>query len=86
MEKLYKCTKSNMQCIKFQYDFNKTFEIPIKEVKMCESGFHACRTIDDAKLYYKWDQGFRTFEIEGNIIDEENDKVVCNKIRFIKEL
>jgi len=51
--KAYKGFDKNMQCRGFQYEEGKTYELPNgEEVKLCESGFHACEAPLDCFGYY----------------------------------
>jgi hypothetical protein len=55
------------------------------EIKLCCSGFHACRT---PKQSFSYNYGNKWFIVEarGNIIDENDDKFVASEMRLIKEI
>ena len=57
------------------------------EIKPCENGFHFCRKLEDTHRYYNLFVS-RLFEIEadGKIMEASNAKMVCSKIRLVREI
>lgn len=80
----YKATEDNMKCRDYQYKLGKSYEAKGK-ISLCENGFHFCEKLEDVYKHYAI--GSRVFEIEaeGEII-KGDDKNVCSKITFIREL
>lgn len=61
----YKGTDKNMQCLGYQYELQKCFDISDeKEVKKCEHGFHLCKDLNDVYGYYDVGNGNRFFEVK----------------------
>lgn len=84
--KAYKGFNKDMTCRDFQYEEGKTYETD--EVKMCESGFHACEDPLDCFRYYDPAESvYHEVEIEDNGERQSNDtKVVGKKITIGAEL
>ena len=61
--KVYKGTDKNMKCRDFQYELGKTAEVD-GDIKLCESGLHACEMPLDVLGYYAPGDGSRYFEAE----------------------
>ena len=79
--KAYKGFNADMTCCGFQFEEGKTYEYD-GEVKLCESGFHACEDPLDIFGYYAPSGSeFHEVELEG-VSDERKDdtKVVAKKI------
>lgn len=83
MELLYKATDKCSFCIKMQYTVGKLhkYEGPIK---ICCSGFHACRKLAHVFEYYT--RPAEIYVCEGNVVEEGDDKVVCDQIRLIRQV
>ena len=79
--KAYKGFNADMTCRGFQFEEGKTYEHE-GEVKLCESGFHACKDPLDIFGYYAPSGSeFHEVELEGVSDESEEDtKVVAKKI------
>lgn len=79
--KAYKGFNADMTCRGFQFEEGKTYEHE-GEVKLCESGFHACEDPLDIFGYYAPSGSeFHEVELEGVSDEREDDtKVVAKKI------
>ena len=89
MVKGYKALSPNMAAIYgngMTYELGKWYEVD-GEIKPCENGFHFCRKLEDIQEYYDLFHS-RLFEIEadGKIMEASNTKMVCSKIRLVREI
>jgi hypothetical protein len=83
---LYKGTNRNMRCRRKQYEIGKTYTYK-RKVRICDTGFHACRDLEDVFFYYPTAKKSRYFVVSTpEIVDESSDKVVCKEITFVREL
>ena len=82
MEKLYKATDSNSTCLEYQYIPGELHVMEPGSVEICSQGFHACRELKDVLHYYYFPK--EIWEVEGNVISEKDDKVVCDQIRLVR--
>ena len=89
MVKGYKALSPNMATIYgngMTYELGKWYEVD-GEIEPCENGFHFCRKLEDTHRYYNLFKS-RLFEIEadGKIMEASNTKMVCSKIRLVREI
>ena len=84
-----KRSDGTMWCIEFQYEVGKTYKHE-GEIKLCESGFHACHELHQVWQFYPNNGTNVFYEVEcgGEIIESEDDdgKFVCSEIRLVKEI
>ena len=68
------------------YELGKWYEVD-GEIKPCKNGFHFCKKLEDTHWYYNLFES-RLFEIEadGEILEASNTKMVCSKIRLVREI
>ena len=59
----YKATEANMTCKDYQYELDKFYEMPEKDIKECQSGFHFCLNLKDVFGYYPIGKGYRYFKV-----------------------
>lgn len=87
----YKAFDENLQCRGFQYEVGKTYTMN-EEPKICDHGFHFCKTIKDCYCYYN--MGSRVCKVRatgliaGSNKDdfESSDKYCTNKITILEEI
>ena len=79
--KAYKGFNKDMTCRGFQFEEGKTYEHD-GEVKLCESGFHACEDpLDIFEYYDPANSEFHEVELDGVSNERRNDtKVAAKKI------
>ena len=93
----YKGTDSNMCCRGYQFELGKTY-VYDGEIKLCESGFHFCRDLNDVLRYYSIGEGNRYFKVRAKIKKEplsmiktiltfdSDTKEVAKEIEFLEEV
>lgn len=83
----YKAFDKNMQCINFQYEVGKEYEMD-GEIKCCKRGFHACKSPMEVWNYYDMlNSRYAEVEQSGKIEKEENSTKVCSsRIKIKAEL
>lgn len=73
----YKGTNKNMMCRDYQFEMDKTFEMPGDSViELCKNGFHFCTKLKDVYSYYPIREGNRFFEVEAMVRKSEYDKII----------
>lgn len=93
----YKAFNDDLTCNGFQYEIGKIYEIPKKDVSLCNFGFHACENPFGVFSYYSISHSrFCIVEQWGKIETEESEKEIltyggskkqCSSgIRVVKEL
>ena len=81
----FKGFDKNFKCRGFQYEVGQTYEHNGR-IKLCESGFHFCKTMAQVFGYYGGtDKRYAEVEALGEV-REGDDKCVTNKIRIIREI
>jgi len=84
----FKAFNNDLTCRRFQYEIGKIYEM--KETpKLCERGFHFCRTIAECYNYYDMNKDTRICEVEalGEIdVKEDEGKLCTNKIKILSEV
>ena len=82
----YKVFNPDWTCRDFQYEPGKTFEYD-GEIKLCESGFHFCKKLEDCFEYYDLDIKNHVCEVETDgLVKTEHSKSVTNKLTIGREL
>ena len=83
----YKAFGKNMQCLNFQYEVGKEYEMD-GEIKCCTRGFHACKSPMEVWDYYDMlSSRYAEVEQSGKIDKEENSTKVCSsRIKIKAEL
>ena len=83
----YKAFGKNMQCLNFQYEVGKEYEMD-GEIKCCTRGFHACKSPMEVWDYYDMlNSRYAEVEQSGKIEKEENSTKVCSsRIKIKAEL
>ena len=82
----YKGFDKDFKCRKFQYEVGKEY-IHRGEIKMCNSGFHACINPFDVFDYYDVTSRFSIVELSDLSYEKSEDSKVCSKkIKIVKEL
>lgn len=84
----FKAFNEDLTCRGFQYEIGQTYEMK-EEPKLCERGFHFCKTIAECYSYYSMSENTRICEVEalGEIDSKvDGDKLCTNKIRILKEV
>ena len=83
----YKAFDKNMQCLGFQYEVGKEYEMD-GEIKCCNRGFHACKSPMEVWEYYDMlNSRYAEVEQSGKIEKEENSTKVCSsRIKIKAEL
>ena len=76
-------------CRDFKYEEGKTYKHE-GEIKLCESGFHACHELHQVWCFYPNNGTNVFYEVEcgGEIFESEDDdgKFVCSEVRLVKEI
>ena len=70
---------------KFYFEIGKTY-IHNGNVEICESGFHASRNCDTSETVAYYPVGYHYGLVDVDVVDEEDDKVVGDRITLLKEL
>jgi hypothetical protein len=68
----YKGTNENMKCRDFQYELGKEF-IYDGQIDLCNSGFHACKNLEDVFTYYSLNGKNRFFKIKAFVPENYNE-------------
>ena len=80
----YKAFDKNMQCLDFQYEVGKEYEMDV-EIKCCNRGFHACKSPMEVWDHYDMlNSRYAEVEQAGKIDEEENSTKVCSSHIKIK--
>ena len=86
---LLKHKDSTLWCRDMQYEVGKTYTYD-GEIKLCESGFHACHKLHQVWRFYPNNGNIVFYEVEcgGRLIEsnEEDGKIVCSEITLLKEV
>ena len=82
MEKLYKATDGDSTCRGYQYIPGELYVMEPGSIEICSRGFHACRELRNVLQYYPFPK--EIWEVEGNVVSEQGNKVVCDQIRLVR--
>ena len=87
--KAFKGFNENLKCRDFQYEVGKEYSMK-DDVKLCNSGFHACENPMDVWGYYPLDgkNKFHGVELNGKIDKKDSDdsKVCASIIKIGAEI
>jgi len=72
----YKAFGPDWKCRNFQYEIGKTYEHE-GDVKMCDSGFHACAVPFDCWSYYSGSATFARVSLSGASPERRGDSKIC---------
>ena len=83
----YKAFNKDLTCSDMQYEIGKIYEMEEKP-KVCEVGYHFCKSIADTYKYHNMCDDTRICKVEalGDIDTEDDVKYCTNKIRIIEEI
>ena len=81
--------EGGLWCKDFQYEIGKTYKHK-GDIKLCDSGFHACKTLQQVWQYYV-NNGYNVFcEVEcgGKIVESQygDGKIVCSEITIVRQV
>lgn len=86
----YKCFDKEMTCRGFQYEEGKTYTMNESEVKLCESGFHACLNPSHLKMYYNISNSvIHKVQLSGFVTscnEKFDTKVAASQITILEEI
>jgi YD repeat-containing protein len=83
----YKATK-NGKCISLIYEVGKTYTFN-GDIKICQSGFHYCKNVNEVLKFYPLDKDLVVFEIEDLGTTKSEllyDKQVTDKIKILRQV
>ena len=78
----YKAFDKDLKCRGFQFETDKEYKHK-GEIKICESGFHACEKLSDCFNYYQFnlsDTRICEVEILGQMLKHDSDSKICTDI------
>ena len=82
----YKAFNADLTCRGFQYEIGETYKID-GEPRLCDRGFHFCKTIADTYNFYPMSDNTRICKVEalGDIV-EGDVKLCTNEIKILEEV
>src|SRR3984893_893494 len=82
----FKAFNDDFTCRDFQFELDKTYELPEGQVPvLCSRGFHFCTMPLDCNNYYNGNNS-RHAEVEAWDVIHDNDKSVARKIHIVREI
>lgn len=82
----YKAFDKDLRCRGFQFEIGQVYGHD-GDIKLCESGFHYCKSAADVFQYYSFASETRVCEVEDLGAGQgDNTKIVTNKIKIVREI
>lgn len=74
----YKGTDKDMKCRDYQYELGKQFDMPEgSDIRLCDSGFHFCKELEDVFKHYDVEDGNRFFKVKALVRKDEPEDGSC---------
>src|SRR5208282_4493778 len=82
----YKAFDSSFSCLGLQFQVGETYSISETPV-LCQKGYHSCMVPINVWHYYDdiFNNRYALIENIGEVV-KGDDKIVCNKIKIIREI
>ena len=83
----YKAFDKDLKCRDMQYEIGQTYEMD-GEIKLCERGFHFCKSLADCYKFYPTTENTRICEVTalGDVKTDDEVKYCTNKIKIGREV
>ena len=83
----YKAFNKDLTCRDMQYEIGKTYKLD-GELRICENGFHFCKSLADCYRFYNMSDDIRICRVEaiGNVVTDDEVKFCTDEITIISEV